>query len=72
MLRIDFQARIWRNYHDGKEYANGTKYRYSVQYNPLSAMPTWIVRQDKGGGEWEFVEPLASNLQFTPCNSKRT
>ena len=71
MLSINFQAKIWQDYYAGKEYTNGTKYRYSLQYNPLSAMPTWIIRQNKRGGEWDFVEPLASNLQFTPRNSKR-
>lgn len=70
MLSINFQGRIFADYHAGKEYTNGRKYRYSVQYNPLSAMHTWVIRQDKRGGEWEFAEPLASNLQFTPRNSK--
>lgn len=66
MLNIEFQSKIWSNHHAGKEYTNGTKYRYDLQYNPLSAFPTWIIRQDKRGGEWEFLQPLAQNLQFTP------
>lgn len=70
MLSIKFQARIFRDYHAGKEYTDGKKYRYSIQYNPLSAMHTWIIRQDKTGGEWQFLQPLTDNMQFTPRTSK--
>ena len=66
MLSINLQARIFRDYHAGKECTNGRKYRYSIQYNPISAMPTWIIRQDKNGGEWQFLQPIAANMQFTP------
>ena len=66
MLSINLQARIFMDYHAGKEYTNGRKYRYSIQYNPISAMHTWIIRQDKNGGEWQFLQPLADNMQFTP------
>lgn len=71
MLSINLQARIFKDYHSGKEYTNGIKYRYSIQYNPLSAMPVWVIRQDKNGGEWQFLQPLADNMQFIPRNSKR-
>lgn len=71
MLSVKFQSRIFADYHAGKEYTNGTKYRYSIQYNPIALMPTWIIRQDKDGGNWYFLHPLAKNLQFTPRNSKR-
>ena len=70
MLSIKFQARIFRDYHAGKEYTNGRKYRYSIQYNPLALVHTWIIRQDKSGGEWCFLQPLADNMQFTPRTSK--
>lgn len=70
MLSIKIQARIFRDYHAGKEYTDGKKYRYSIQYNPISAMHTWIIRQDKNGGEWQFLQPLAANMQFTPRTSK--
>ena len=70
MLSIKFQARIFRDYHVGKEYTDGKKYRYSIQYNPISAIHTWIIRQDKKGGEWQFLQPLADNMQFTPRTSK--
>ena len=62
MLSINLQARIFTDYHAGKEYTNGRKYRYSLQYKPVSAMHTWIIRQDKNGGEWQFLQPLASNI----------
>lgn len=62
MLSINLQARIFADYHAGKEYTNGRKYRYSIQYNPLSAMLVWVIRQEKNGGEWEFLQPLVSNL----------
>lgn len=71
MLSINFQTRIFSEYHAGKEYTNGRKYRYSIQYNPMALMPVWIIRQDRNGGEWHFLQPLAQNLQFTPRNSKR-
>ena len=69
MLSIDFQARIFTNYHSGQNCTNGRKYRYSLQYNPLASAHTWIIRQPMRGGSWEWVQPLAMNLQFTPRNS---
>ena len=70
MLSINLQAQIFTDYHAGEEYTNGRKYRYSIQYNPVSAMHTWIIRQDKSGGEWQFLQPLADNMQFTPRAAK--
>ena len=70
MLSINLQARIFTDYHAGKEYTNGRKYRYSIQYNPISVIHTWIIRQDKSGGEWQFLQPLADNMQFTPRTAK--
>lgn len=69
MLSIELQARIFTEYHAGKEYTNGRKYRYTLQYNPLALIYTWVVRQDKSGGAWEWVQPLAYNMQFTPHSS---
>lgn len=54
MLSINLQARIFADYHAGKEYTNGTKYRYTLQYNPLALVHTWIIRQNKSGSEWHF------------------
>ena len=71
MLSINLQARIFTDYHAGKEYTNGTKYRYTLQYNPLALVHTWVIRQNKNGGEWRFLQPLTDNMQFTPRNSKR-
>ena len=71
MLSINLQARIFADYHAGKEYTAGRKYRYSIQYNPISVRHTWIIKQDKGRGEWYFLQPLANNLQFTPRTSKK-
>lgn len=31
----------------------------------------WVIRQAKSGGAWEWVQPLAVNLQFTPRGSAR-
>ena len=50
MLSIDLQARIFKEYHTGKEFTNGRKYRYTLQYNPLALVHTWVIRQDKSGG----------------------
>lgn len=71
MLSINLQARIFTDYHSGKDYTHGRKYRYSLQYNPLSLVHTWIIRQPRRGGSWEWVQPLALNMQFTPRNSTR-
>lgn len=38
MLSIELQARIFKEYHAGKEYTNGTKYRYTLQYNPCQVI----------------------------------
>lgn len=72
MLSIDLQARIFKEYHAGKEFTTGRKYRYSLKYNPLSLLPVWVARQAKSGGAWEWVQPLACNMQFTPRNSVRS
>lgn len=72
MLSIDLQARIFKEYHAGKEYTNGRKYRYTLQYNPLSLLHTRVVRQAKSGEAWEWVQPLSQNMQFTPRNSVRS
>lgn len=71
MVSLNLQGRIFEEYHAGKEYTNGTKYRYTLQYNPLALVHTWIVRQAKSGGAWERVHPLAMNFQFKPRNSVR-
>ena len=71
MLSLSFQARIFTNYHSGQDCTNGRKYRYSIQYNPLALVHTWIIRQPMRGGSWEWVQPLSMNLQFTPRNSTR-
>ena len=71
MLSINLQARVLKEYHTGKEYTNGTKYHYTLQYNPLALIHTWVIRQCKSGGAWEWVQPLSENMQFTPRNSRR-
>lgn len=71
MLSINLQSRIFTEYHAGKEFTTGRKYRYSIQYNPLALMPVWIIRQDIYDGEWYFLQPLAPDLQFTPRGSAR-
>lgn len=71
MLSINLQARIFKDYHSGAEFTSGRKYRYTLQYNPLSLVHTWIIRQPMRGGSWEWVQPLACNLQFTPRTSAR-
>lgn len=71
MLSINLQARIFKEYHAGKEFTTGRKYHYSLQYNPLALFPVWVIRQDKSGGAWEWVQPLTDNMQFTPRNSVR-
>ena len=64
MLSINLQSRIFTEYHAGKEFTTGTRYRYTLQYNPLALLHTWVIRQAKSGGAWEWVQPLAPDLQF--------
>ena len=71
MLSINLQSRIFTEYHVGKEFTTGTRYRYTLQYTPLAFLHTWVVRQEKSGGAWEWVQPLPCNMQFTPRNSVR-
>ena len=70
MLSINLQSRIFRDYPAGQDCTIVRKYRYSIQYNPISAMHTWIIRQDKNGGEWYFLQQLADYMQFTTRTSK--
>jgi hypothetical protein len=62
MLSLNLQRKIFKEYYAGKEYTNGTKYRYTLQYNPLALVHTWIIRQAKNGGMWEFVQPLSMDI----------
>lgn len=71
MLSINLQSRIFTEYHAGKEFTTGTRYRYTLQYNPLALLHTWIIRKPKSGGAGEWVQPLAPDLQFTPRGSAR-
>ena len=71
MLTIEFQARIFSDYHAGKDYTRGRKYDYSIQYHPIALIHTWIIRRPIGGGPWEWVQPVHSNMDFTPRNSTR-
>ena len=70
MLSIELQARIFSDYHAGKEHTPGRKYLYTIQRNPLALTQTWIIRKlKKNGSPWEWVQPL--DLQITLRNSKR-
>lgn len=46
-LKSVFQEKIYKDYSAGKKYTETKLYRYSIQYNPISAIHTWIVRQKK-------------------------
>lgn len=70
-MSISLISRIFGDYHSGAECTNGRKYRYTIEYNPLSAVHTWIIRQPLNGGEWEWVQPLPLNLCFTPRGAVR-
>lgn len=71
MLSINLQARIFEDFHAGKDHTNGTRYRYTLEYNPLAFLHTWVIRQPKSGGAWEWVQSLSECMQFTPRNSTR-
>ena len=38
-MSINLIRRIFADYHKGKDSTNGRKYRYTIEYNPLAAMP---------------------------------
>lgn len=62
MLSISLQSRIFKDYHEGKDFTKGIKYKYSIQYHPMSLYPVWIIRSPIEKDEWDFLEPLAENL----------
>ena len=66
MLSIGLQCRILRDHRAGREFTPARKYRYSIQWHPLAAVHTWIIRQDKRGGEWEWVQPLDERIRLDP------
>ena len=67
MLSIGLQCRILQDHKDGRESTPARKYRYSIQWHPLAAVQTWIIRQDKErGGEWEWVQPLDERICVDP------
>lgn len=70
-MTTNFISRIYKDYHNGKEYTSGVKYLYSIQYNPIAAIHTWIIRKPKIGGEWSFLRPVPTNMDFVPRNSTR-
>lgn len=70
-MSINLISHIFADYHKGKDSTNGRKYRYTLEYNPLSAVHTWIVRRPLNGGAWEWVQPLPLNLCFTPRGAVR-
>nr|DAL62941.1 MAG TPA_asm: hypothetical protein [Caudoviricetes sp.] len=70
-MSVNLISRIFSDYHKGKDGTNGRKYRYTLEYNPLSAVHTWIIRQPLNGGAWEWVQPLPLNLCFTPRGAVR-
>lgn len=55
-MSVDLISRIFSDYHKDKGGTNGRKYRYALEYNPLSAVHTWIIRQPLNGGAWEWVQ----------------
>lgn len=58
MLSIKFQMKILKDHWMGKEYTQGKKYRYSLQYNPIAYDPIWIIKQEVLNGSWEWEQPL--------------
>ena len=61
-LSLEIQKKIFEHHKAGQGPWNGRKYRYAVQYHPLSAVHTWIVRQKLTGGDWEWVQPLDESI----------
>lgn len=63
-MSVNLISRIFSDYHKGKDGTNGRKYRYTLEYNPLSAVHTWIVRRLMGMGA---TASLKSVLHAARC-----
>lgn len=61
MLSNKTQKRIFRDYQENR-ITRLNYYNYTIQYNPIADIHTWIVRQPKTGGDWEFYHPLAKSI----------
>lgn len=63
-LAIRFQEKIFREYKEGKPFTAGKKYRYSIGYNAMAAVHTWIIRWKNGesGERAEWVHPLDQSV----------
>ena len=66
-IQTELQKKIFDNFLAGKKYTETKFYRYSIRYNPASAVHAWIVRQKKikdapqwmqDSVKWELLQPL--------------
>nr|DAF24646.1 MAG TPA: hypothetical protein [Caudoviricetes sp.] len=61
-MKTSTQRKIFENYKAGKETVIN-RFKYSIQYNPLAAVHTWIIRSPKNSETWEFLQPLAIEIK---------
>ena len=62
MLSLTFQRRVYNAHKKGKTYPSGN-YEYSIEYNPLAATHTWIIRRRHLIREnWKFFQPLDESI----------
>ena len=56
------QERIYADF-KAKRLTKIGRHIYSIQYNPIAAVHTWIVRKDSEDSEWIWVQPLDPEIQ---------
>lgn len=52
------QKKIYEEYRGGSSYTKGRKYQYSIQYNPIAAVHTWIIGRKTEETQWYWIQPL--------------
>ena len=63
-LSIDFQRKVFDTYwNDHKATVNTGKYEYTIAYNPIASIHTWIIRKGRDG-KWEWLHPLDRSISY--------
>lgn len=61
-MKISTQKRIYENYKRGI-FTNIGIYKYYIQYHPMAATHTWIIRSRTERCDWEFLMPLDEEIR---------
>ena len=62
MLEKKMQEKIYRRHRSGHSFTKGRRYMYSIQYNPMALVHTWIIRKRPEDIKWDWVQPLDPSI----------